>query len=95
MHRLGLRNVVSADMGAFPQIYPEFVVRATPLWLFLAEPSAVALHKRPGWSAMPTVKAGRVCAFSPAQGHMLVRPGPRIGEAADVLVACLQKAATP
>ena len=95
MHRLGLRNVVSADMGAFPQINPEFVVRASPQWLFLAEPSAVALHKRPGWSAMPAVKAGRVCAFSPAQGHMLVRPGPRIGEAADVLVACLQKAATP
>lgn len=95
MQRLGLRNIVGVSMGAFPQINPEFVVRASPQWLFLAEPSAVALHKRPGWSAMPAVKAGRVCAFSPAQGHMLVRPGPRIGEAADVLVACLQKASAP
>ena len=95
MQRLGLRNTVSAAMGAFPQINPEFVVRASPQWLFLAEPTAVALHKRPGWSGMAAVKAGRVCAFSAAQGHMLVRPGPRIGEAAEVLVTCLQKATTP
>lgn len=95
MQRLGLSNTVSAAMGAFPQINPEFVVRASPQWLFLAEPTAVALHKRPGWSGMAAVKAGRVCAFSAAQGHMLVRPGPRIGEAAEVLVTCLQKATTP
>lgn len=95
MQRLGLSNTVSAGMGAFPQINPEFVVRASPQWLFLAEPTAVALHKRPGWSGMAAVKAGRVCAFSAAQGHMLVRPGPRIGESAEVLVTCLQKATTP
>lgn len=95
MQRLGLSNTVGAGMGAFPQINPEFVVRASPQWLFLAEPTAMALHKRPGWSGMAAVKAGRVCAFSAAQGHMLVRPGPRIGEAAEVLVTCLQKATTP
>ena len=95
MQRLGLSNTVAAGMGAFPQINPEFVVRASPQWLFLAEPTAMALHKRPGWSGMAAVKAGRVCAFSAAQGHMLVRPGPRIGEAAEVLVTCLQKATTP
>ncbi|MSQ65006.1 MAG: ABC transporter substrate-binding protein [Limnohabitans sp.] len=95
MQRLGLRNTVTAAMGAFPQVNPEFVVRASPQWVFLAEPSAVALHKRPGWSAMAAVKAGRVCAFNAAQGHVLVRPGPRIGEAANILVKCLQKVATP
>lgn len=92
MQRLGLRNIVGDSMGAFPQINPEFVVRASPHWLFLAEPTAVALHKRPGWSAMSAVKSGHVCAFSASQGNMLVRPGPRIGEAAEVLVTCLQKA---
>jgi iron complex transport system substrate-binding protein len=90
LYRMGLHNIVSAGMGAFPQINPEFVVRASPQWLFLAEPSAVAVHKRPGWSGMAAIKAGRVCEFSATQGHVLVRPGPRIGEAADILVKCLQ-----
>ena len=91
LQRLGLQNTVPASMGAFPQVNPEYVVRASPQWLFLAEPSAVALHKRPGWSGMEAVKAGRICVFNAEQGHMLVRPGPRIGEAADFLVKCLQK----
>lgn len=95
MQRLGLHNTVGVGMGAFPPINPEFVVRASPQWLFLAEPSALALHKRPGWSGMAAVKAGHVCAFSAEQGHMLVRPGPRIGEAAEVLVTCLQKTTAP
>ena len=95
MQRLGLRNIVGVNMGAFPQINPEFVVRASPQWLFLAEPSATALHKRPGWSGMSAVKSGHVCAFSSSQGNRLVRPGPRIGEAAAVLVTCLQKASSP
>ena len=95
MQRLGLRNIVGVSMGTFPQLNPEFVVRASPQWLFLAEPSAVAVHKRPGWSGMSAVKSGHVCAFSASQGNMLVRPGPRIGEAAEVLVTCLQKASAP
>jgi iron complex transport system substrate-binding protein len=95
MQRLGLRNIVGVNMGVFPQINPEFVVRASPQWLFLAEPSAMALHKRPGWSGMSAVKSGHVCAFSSPQGNRLVRPGPRIGEAAAVLVTCLQKASSP
>ena len=95
MQRLGLRNIVGVSMGAFPSINPEFVVRASPQWLFLAEPTAVALHKRPGWSAMSAVKSGHVCAFTASQGNRLVRPGPRIGEAAEVLVSCLQKTSAP
>jgi len=95
LQRLGLHNIVPTDMGSFPQINPEFVARASPQWLFMAEPSAIAVHKRPGWSGMAAVKSGRVCAFTAAQGHVLVRPGPRLGEAADILVRCLNKIAAP
>ncbi|NDC61085.1 MAG: ABC transporter substrate-binding protein, partial [Betaproteobacteria bacterium] len=30
MAQMGLRNIVPANMGAFPQLNPEFVVRAQP-----------------------------------------------------------------
>ena len=95
MLQLGLKNMVTAEMGAFPQINPEFVVRSNPQWIFLAEPMAQSLDKRPGWSAIQAVKYAHVCAFTPEQGNVLVRPGPRIGEAADMVVACLQKATKP
>jgi iron complex transport system substrate-binding protein len=91
MLHMGLRNVVPSSMGAFPQLNPEFVVRANPDLILLAEPTAIDLHKRPGWSAMQAVKHQRVCAFTPAQGDVLVRPGPRLGEAANIIAQCLKR----
>lgn len=91
MLHMGLRNVVPSSMGAFPQLNPEFVVRANPDLILLAEPMAIDLHKRPGWSAMQAVKHKRICAFTPAQGDVLVRPGPRLGEAADIIAQCLKR----
>ena len=90
MRQLGLKNIVTADMGAFPQVNPEFVVRSNPQWIFLAVPLGQSLDKRPGWSVIQAVKVGHVCTFTPEQGHVLVRPGPRMGEAAHILVKCLQ-----
>ncbi len=90
MRQLGLKNIVTADMGAFPQVNPEFVVRSNPQWIFLAVPLRQSLDKRPGWSVIQAVKVGHVCTFTPEQGHVLVRPGPRMGEAAHILVKCLQ-----
>jgi len=95
MKQLGLKNTVTSNMGAFPQVNPEFVVRSNPQWIFLAEPMAQSLDKRPGWSVIQAVKLGQVCAFTPEQGNVLVRPGPRMGEAATILVACLQRASKP
>lgn len=91
MLHMGLRNVVPSSMGAFPQLNPELVVRANPDLILLAEPMAIDLHKRPGWSAMQAVKHKRICAFTPAQGDVLVRPGPRLGEAADIIAQCLKR----
>lgn len=95
MKQLGLKNTVTVDMGSFPQVNPEFVVRSNPQWIFLAEPMAQSLDKRPGWSVIQAVKLGQVCAFTPEQGNVLVRPGPRMGEAATILVACLQRTSKP
>jgi len=91
MLHLGLRNVVPSSMGAFPQLNPEFVVRANPDLILLAAPMAMDLHKRPGWSALHAVKRQRICAFTPAQGDVLVRPGPRLGEAAQIIAQCLKR----
>jgi iron complex transport system substrate-binding protein len=93
--KLGLRNIIDKSMGAFPQVNPEFVVRANPHWIVLAEPLAQSLSQRPGWRDMAAVKSNRLCKLTMAQGNVLVRPGPRIGEAAQVLVNCFNRSAAP
>ena len=93
--KLGLRNIIDKSMGAFPQVNPEFVVRANPHWIVLAEPMAQSLAQRPGWRDMAAVKSNRLCKLTMAQGNVLVRPGPRIGEAAQVLVNCFNRSASP
>lgn len=87
--RLGLANIVPAAMGPFPKLNPEFVVRSRPD-LIMASASAVAeMPARPGWSALPALQGGRSCAFPTERYEMLVRPGPRLAEAAEVIAACL------
>lgn len=87
--RLGLANIVPAAMGPFPKLNPEFVVRARPD-IIMASASAVAeMPARPGWSALPALQGGRSCAFPTERYEMLVRPGPRLAEAAEVIAACL------
>lgn len=93
--KLGLRNIIDKSMGAFPQVNPEFVVRANPHWIVLAEPLAQSLSQRPGWRDMAAMKSNRLCKLTMAQGNVLVRPGPRIGEAAQVLVNCFNRSAAP
>lgn len=93
--KLGLRNIIDKSMGAFPQVNPEFVVRANPHWIVLAEPLAQSLSQRPGWRGMAGVKTQRLCKLTMAQGNLLVRPGPRIGEAAQVLVNCFNLSTPP
>jgi iron complex transport system substrate-binding protein len=46
--------------------------------------------QRPGWAALGAVQGGRVCQFTPQQGDILVRPGPRLAEAAHLIADCVQ-----
>ncbi len=91
MHQLGLKNIVPASMGAFPQLNPEFVVRANPQLIVLAQPMVTQLSQRPGWSGIDAIKHQRVCAFPPQQADVLVRPGPRLGEAAQLISDCVKR----
>lgn len=87
--RLGVRNVVPGSLGPFPKINPEFVVRADPDVIMVGDATFAGMAQRPGWGAMRAIRQGRVCVFTPAESDMLVRPGPRMAEAAAVMARCL------
>ena len=92
---LGLRNVVPAHLGPFPQLSPEWVLRNQPDLIMMGQPSLDPLQRRPGWSQLAAVQQGRVCQFTPEQGDVLVRPGPRLGEAALLMAQCAQRSWKP
>ncbi|XAH21161.1 helical backbone metal receptor [Xylophilus sp. GW821-FHT01B05] len=85
--RLGLHSVVPGNLGPFPRMSPEFIVRANPDLLMTPGPGELA--DRPGWSAMQAIRLGRYCKLPAARYEVLMRPGPRLDEAADEVVACI------
>ena len=89
--RLGMANAVPEALGPFPKLSPEFVVRAQPDVVMANARSVSEMPKRPGWSALRALKQQQACGFAPANYEMLIRPGPRMGEAALVLADCLAK----
>jgi iron complex transport system substrate-binding protein len=91
--RLGVRNIVPGELGPFPKLNPEFVVRADPDLIMIGERSGQGLSQRPGWSAMRAVREGRICRFTPDESDVLVRAGPRMGEAARLMARCLMEKA--
>lgn len=93
---LGLRNIVPASLGPFPQLNPEFVLRAEPELIVATREALAGMPQRPGWLAMRALREAQVCGFEGPTWDTLVRPGPRLGEAAQVLATCLQRLeATP
>lgn len=91
LQRLGLDNIVPASLGPFPKLNPEFVVRARPDIAMAPQASIDEMPQRPGWATLPAVAGRRWCGFDAPAYDMLVRPGPRLGEAADQLADCLQR----
>ncbi|MGJ7579217.1 ABC transporter substrate-binding protein [Variovorax sp. RHLX14] len=89
LQRLGVRNIVPATLGPFPKLNPEFVVRANPDVIMVGVRSGVGMEQRPGWSGIRAVREGRVCRFDADAADILVRPGPRMGEAARLMASCL------
>ena len=92
--RLGVRNIVPASLGPFPKLNPEFVVRANPDLIMVGERSAQGMEQRPGWAGIKAVREGRICRFTAAESDVLVRPGPRMDEAARLMARCLQEKST-
>jgi iron complex transport system substrate-binding protein len=89
--KLGAVNILAADLGPFPKINPEFVVRANPDVIMVASQGADALMQRPGWQGIRAVREQRVCRFTAEQGDILVRAGTRLDEAARLMATCLRK----
>jgi len=89
--RIGVRNIVPAALGPFPQLNPEFVLRADPDLLIVSSRSAEGLVIYPGWASMRAIRAKRVCVLSPEQADIVVRPGPRLAEGARLMAKCLEE----
>lgn len=89
--RLGARNVVPADLGPFPRLSPEYVLRAQPDVIMVSNRSAQPMTRYPGWDKLAAIRAGRLCVFGPEQSDVLVRPGPRMAEAARLMAGCLSE----
>ena len=93
--RLGAQNIVPAQMGPFPRLNPEFVVRANPDLIMVSARHRAALSQRPGWSRIRALRENRICVFGPDESDALARAGPRMAEGARLLAACLQQHALP
>jgi iron complex transport system substrate-binding protein len=87
--RLGMGNIVPATLGPFPKLNPEFIVRAQPDIVMASARSLAEMPARPGWQSLRALRAQRTCGFAAAQWDALVRPGPRLADAADALADCL------
>lgn len=89
--RLGLGNAVPASLGPFPKLNPEYVVRAQPDIVMASERNLADMPKRPGWSALRALRERRQCGFATERYEVLIRPGPRLGEAAELMADCLAR----
>jgi iron complex transport system substrate-binding protein len=93
LQRMGMRNILPASLGPFPQINPEFVVRAQPDVIMAGDSSRESMLQRPGWPQMRAVREDRICVFSPEQADIVVRAGPRMAEGAWLMAQCLNRVA--
>jgi iron complex transport system substrate-binding protein len=93
--RLGVGNVVPASLGTFPKLNPEFVVRAQPDIVMASARALAEMPGRPGWAALTALQAHRSCGFAAERWDPLVRPGPRLADAAEILADCLASLPSP
>ncbi|MFN3304661.1 MAG: ABC transporter substrate-binding protein [Roseateles sp.] len=93
--RLGAANIIPPELGPFPKINPEFVVKANPGLIMIGARGAEGLAQRPGWDRIDAIRRGRVCVFKAEEGDILARPGPRMAEAAQIMARCLREKAAP
>ena len=93
--RLGVQNILPPELGPFPKLNPEYVVRANPDLIMVGARSAAGLTERPGWAGMRAVRERRVCEFGVVDTDVLIRPGPRMAEAARLMAQCLADKAPP
>jgi len=86
---LGMANAIPPELGPFPRLNPEFVVRAQPDIVMAVKASVADMAKRPGWDTIRALREDRTCGFPSMTYDLIIRPGPRMGEAAGALADCL------
>ncbi len=91
--RLGVKNIIPAELGPFPKINPEFVVRANPDVIMVGLRGSAGLEQRAGWQNMRALREKRLCVFSVEESDVLVRPSPRMAEAALLMATCIKNKA--
>ena len=91
--RLGARNIVTGDLGPFPKLNPEYVVRHDPDVIFISPADAATLAQRPGWEQIRAVKEHRLCSFPPDVRDTIVRPGPRVAQGMRAMADCIARVA--
>jgi iron complex transport system substrate-binding protein len=87
--RLGLGNALPPELGPFPKLNPEYVVKLQPDVIMAVEAGLAEMPKRPGWKSLHALGARHTCGFPSPRYELLIRPGPRMGEAASVIADCL------
>ena len=88
---LVLLEILGAELGSFPNINPELVVREQPDVIIAADSSKSSMLARPGWSRLRAVREGRLCTHTADESDVLVRAGPRLAESARLITRCLQR----
>jgi iron complex transport system substrate-binding protein len=98
LHLLGLTSIADAAKGAaasggYPQLSAEFILKANPDYVFLADTkccnqSSATVAKRPGWSTLSAVRDGRVV---PLDDDIASRWGPRIVQLLRTVADALQQ----
>ncbi len=93
MTQLGVGNVVSAELGPFPKLSPEFILRAQPDVILMSSRSMQVATSAPGWNSLKAVQGKHLCVFDEQESNIIVRPGPRMAEAAMLMANCLAEKA--
>jgi iron complex transport system substrate-binding protein len=89
--RLGARNIVEANLGPFPKLNPEYVVRHNPDVIFISPADAPHLADRPGWDQIRAVREKRICSFAPDVRDTIIHGGPRIADGMRAIDSCLER----
>lgn len=90
LSQLGLRNIVPAALGPFPRLNPEFVVRSAPELIIATRTALAGMAQRPGWQHLAALRTQQTCGFGSDAFDLLVRPGPRLAEGAELIADCLE-----
>jgi len=99
----GLKNIADAASkpadGGYPQLTQEYIVKARPQIIFLADnqpasggQSPAVVAKRPGWSVIPAVENHEIIGLN---DDVASRWGPRLPQLVGAIATAVEQAPTP